>query len=63
MIKRLLRISSQFFVSSVLELSYILSYSCTHRAFLEYSSIGERKAKEGQGKKRTRNEGWIKQLQ
>jgi len=62
MIKRLLRISSQSFVSSFLELS-ILTYYCTLREFLEHSSIGERnqrKTKEGQGNQRKIKEGCIK---
>jgi len=60
MIKRLVR---TYFISLVLELSSIISYSCTHKAFLEHSSIEERKEKEGQGKQWKSKEGWIKQLQ
>ena len=52
-IKRLMRINSQLL--TVIWWSYLsilsLSYSCTLRAFLEHSNIGERNAKEGQGSK------------
>jgi len=50
MIKRLLRVSSQFCQFNFRALS-ILSYSCTLREFLENSSIGEKKKKEGQARK------------
>jgi len=57
LIKRLLRISSQFFVNSVLELShYPLSHTLGHLEFswriLALEQGSEKKAKEGQGKER-----------
>lgn len=56
MIKRLLRINSKLLLVKLLAVQFwtslsTLSYYFTLREFLEHSSIGERKEKEGQGRK------------